>query len=38
METTLDDLNENARVLAEARTHLGTLVQAMNAGLQALEG
>lgn len=37
METTLDDLNEGARQLAEARTHLGTLVQAMNAGLQALK-
>jgi len=35
--TTLDDLNEGARLLAEARAQLGTLVQAMNAGIEALK-
>jgi hypothetical protein len=37
MQTTLDDLNEGARTLAEARAQLGTLVQALNAGLEAMK-
>ena len=37
MATTLDDLNENARALSDARTHLGTLAQTLNAGLKALK-
>ena len=35
--TTLDDVNERARVLSEARGHLGHLMQALNAGIEALK-
>lgn len=37
METTLDELNDDARLLADARRQLGTLVQALNAGLEAMK-
>jgi hypothetical protein len=37
METTLDDLNEGARLLADARAQLAELVQALNAGLEVLK-
>lgn len=37
MTTTLDDLNEDARRLAEARAHLGGMMQALQAGIEALK-
>ena len=37
MDTTLDDLIDGARLLSEARLQLGTLVQALQAGIEALK-
>ena len=37
METTLDDISERARALAESRATLGALMQALNAGLEAMK-
>lgn len=37
MDTTLDELNEGARRLADARAELGTLMQALNAELEAMK-
>src|SRR5574337_421285 len=35
--TTLDEITDNARLLADARTHLGELMHALSAGLEALK-
>jgi len=37
MPTTLDDLNDQARALSDARHQLGRMVQALNAGIEALK-
>ncbi|HMN55605.1 MAG TPA: hypothetical protein PKE15_00025 [Ottowia sp.] len=37
METTMDDLTTNARLLADARAELGELVQALNAEMESLK-
>lgn len=34
---TLDDITDNARLLADARAHLGELMHALSAGLEALK-
>ena len=37
MTTTLDDISENARLLADTRGHLGELMRTLSAGLEALK-
>jgi len=37
METNLDNITDNARLLADARGHLGELMRALSAGLEALK-
>lgn len=37
MATTLDDITEDARLLAETRAHLGEMMQALNAGIEAMK-
>lgn len=37
MPSTLDDITEDARLLAETRAHLGEMMQALSAGIEALK-